>query len=164
MKKQILLIALSMLVSATINAQKQQWYAIITASTNAMLENFDCETHKQVKFVSDPIPMLETHELAKKHLTDQFFDYLYNNERDKLDQIAGLTRMYSRYILFGKSPEEVTEKAKRYGAYTTRSSYCGIQKNDTYKIYKFSEFKFDPNKTISKERADFLKEYIDPKK
>ncbi|TDY13830.1 hypothetical protein [Meridianimaribacter flavus] len=159
MKNKILLFTLFAFLSITTKAQDTQWYAIFTMSTNTMLQNFDCNTHKQVSFVSNPILMPNRDEVMKGRLSDQFYDWLYNNEKDKLDEIVGLTRMYQRYIVFGKSPEEAIENAKKYGAYSTKGRCDKIKT-----VYNdFGDFKFNPDKKIPNERITFLREYIDPK-
>ena len=147
----------------SVNAQNLPRYAVIIINTNPNLENFDCETDKQIKLVSGVTYMEHLSEMTKTNIKNQFYDYLYDNEKGKLSQVTGLTNYYFATIINGKTESEALEKAKRYGAYNEKTSACGIYDNDYYTVYVFNDFKYDPNNTISQERVNALRAFIDPK-
>lgn len=164
MSRKIIFLVMVGLFSLSAQTQETKWYAIIAIRTNPQLESFDCKTNKQVELISEPFVVYNPDEAVKSLVTYQFLDYVYNNHKEKLDQIAGLTRVHWKTILFAKTREDVIAKAKNYGLYTTETSFCSANDNNKLTIYKFPEFKYESERVVEKERIDFLKNYINPKK
>ena len=143
-------------VGFNVNAQKTTQYAIITLAVNPNLSNFDCKTMQEVKLISDPIAIPEYNQAVKWNLTYQFLDWIYKNDRSKLDKIAGYTKLSFHGVVYAETEAKVKEKAKEYGYYSTKS-YCagGIKV-----IYTFKDIKYKKER-LKRERENFLREYVE---
>ncbi len=138
------------------NAQEMTQYAIITIAVNPGIESFDCKTMQEVRLISTPIAIPEYNQVIKWNLTFQFLDWIYKNDRIKLDLIAGYTKLTFHSVVYAKTEAEVIKKAEQYGYYSTRSN-CAT---GSTKIYTFKNIRYI-NERLERDRENFLTEYVE---
>jgi len=158
MKKIFLVLFAIATLGISANAQKTTQYAIIKIAVNPNLKNFDCNTMQEVLLISEPIAIPEYNETVKWNLAYQFIDWIYKNDKTKLDLIVGYTKLSFHRVLSAKTEAEVTKKAKSYGYYSTRSNCAGGSKT----IFTFKDIKYKKER-LNRDREIFLKDYVENK-
>ena len=157
--KKFLLVFLFFVSALSIQAQETAKYAIISLEVNPYHKNFDCKTGQQVRLISTPILVPSENQVVKWNLTYQFINWIYENDRQKLDLIASYTNLSYQKVLYASTKEEVIKKVKSYGYYSTKCN-CGPNKNIV--IYEFKDIKYK-DEQMKMERQKLLREYVEKK-
>lgn len=145
-------------------AQEQQQFVIISFATNGAYEEFNCERHKIYTLASNPVAIQQYDQSVKFDLAYKFLDYLYNNHLEDLNLIKGLTKHRWVGLYRGKSSDEALSKAKSNGALDDKSSHCrpkpGSWGKNNIILY---DFQYSSSESLTQERKDFLRHYLENK-